>query len=173
MPPYALPANKTQSGIKSRSSPKGGGANFNEIRFEDKKGAEQLYIHAEKNQDIVVENDETHCGRQRPQEDDRQRRDDRRGQQPHRDGRQRRDDHDQREPHGGVSANETITIGGDRIESVAGNETIDIDGNRTETVRATRASSIERQPGPHRGGNQTIAVSGSRDDTVTGSLSQP
>jgi type VI secretion system secreted protein VgrG len=59
MPPYGLPANATQSGIKSRSSKGGGEANFNEIRFEDKKGEEQVYIHAEKNQDIVVEHDET------------------------------------------------------------------------------------------------------------------
>jgi type VI secretion system secreted protein VgrG len=59
MPPYELPANKTQSGIKSRSTKGGSGANFNEIRFEDMKGEEQVYIHAEKNQDNVVENDET------------------------------------------------------------------------------------------------------------------
>src|SRR5690606_9180444 len=58
--PYDLPANATQSGIKSRSSKGGSPANFNEIRMEDKKGAEQLYIHAERNQDIVVENDESH-----------------------------------------------------------------------------------------------------------------
>ncbi|PTU76587.1 type VI secretion system tip protein TssI/VgrG, partial [Pseudomonas mangrovi] len=58
--PYELPANATQSGIKSRSSKGGTPANFNEIRMEDKKGAEQLYIHAERNQDIVVENDESH-----------------------------------------------------------------------------------------------------------------
>jgi uncharacterized protein involved in type VI secretion and phage assembly len=47
MPPYALPANMTQTGIKTRSTKGGGVANFNEIRFEDKKGAEQVYIHAE------------------------------------------------------------------------------------------------------------------------------
>ncbi|WP_226503950.1 type VI secretion system tip protein VgrG [Pseudomonas sp. MWU16-30317] len=58
--PYDLPANATQSGTKSRSSKGGTPANFNEIRMEDKKGAEQLFIHAEKNQDIEVENDETH-----------------------------------------------------------------------------------------------------------------
>lgn len=58
--PYALPANATQSGTKSRSSKGGTPANFNEIRMEDKKGAEQLYIHAERNQDIVVEVDESH-----------------------------------------------------------------------------------------------------------------
>ncbi|ESZ85321.1 type VI secretion protein ImpA [Pseudomonas aeruginosa DHS29] len=55
--PYELPANATQSGTKSRSSKGGTPANFNEIRMEDKKGAEQLYIHAERNQDNLVEND--------------------------------------------------------------------------------------------------------------------
>lgn len=59
MPPYDLPGNKTQSGVKSRSSKSGTDANFNEIRFEDLKGEEQVYVHAEKNQDNVVENDET------------------------------------------------------------------------------------------------------------------
>ena len=58
MPPYSLPDEKTKSTLKSNSSKGGGG--FNEIRFEDKKGSEQLFIHAEKNQDIEVENDETH-----------------------------------------------------------------------------------------------------------------
>jgi type VI secretion system secreted protein VgrG len=59
--PYDLPVNATQSGMKSRSSKGGTPANFNEIRMEDKKGAEQLYIHAERNQDIVVEVDESHA----------------------------------------------------------------------------------------------------------------
>ena len=89
MPPYALPANATQTGIKSRSSKGGGAANFNEIRFEDKKGSEQVFIHAEKNQDIEVENDETHWVGHDRTEDDRPRRDHRREEQPHRDGRRR------------------------------------------------------------------------------------
>jgi type VI secretion system secreted protein VgrG len=55
MPPYPLPNDKTKSGIKSDSSLGGGG--FNEIRFEDKKGEEQLFFHAEKNHDIRVKND--------------------------------------------------------------------------------------------------------------------
>ena len=59
MPPYDLDANKTQSGIKSRSSKGGSAENFNEIRFEDKKGEEELYIHAEKNFTRIVENDDT------------------------------------------------------------------------------------------------------------------
>lgn len=54
-PPYALPAEKTKSTLKSNSSK--GSQGFNEIRMEDKKGSEQLFIHAEKNQDIRVKND--------------------------------------------------------------------------------------------------------------------
>ena len=59
MPPYELPANATQSGVKSRSSKQGTADNFNELRFEDKKGSEEVYIHAEKDQKNVVENNET------------------------------------------------------------------------------------------------------------------
>lgn len=58
-PPYELPANKTQSGMKSRSSKTGTGENFNELRFEDKKDNEQVYFHAEKDFDRVVENNDT------------------------------------------------------------------------------------------------------------------
>jgi type VI secretion system secreted protein VgrG len=55
MPPYALPAEKTKSTLKSLSSK--GGEGFNEIRFEDKKGDEQIFTHAEKDTDTRVKND--------------------------------------------------------------------------------------------------------------------
>ena len=58
-PPYDLPANKTQSGIKTRSTPNGTAENFNEIRFEDKKGSEEINIHAERNLSTSVEADES------------------------------------------------------------------------------------------------------------------
>jgi type VI secretion system secreted protein VgrG len=57
MPPYDLPANKTQSGIHSRSSL--GGSGFNEIRFEDKKSQEEIFVHAQKDLNTVVEEKET------------------------------------------------------------------------------------------------------------------
>ncbi len=57
MPPYQLPGNKTKSTIKSNSSKGGGG--FNEIRFEDLKGSEEIYIHGQKDENIVIENDKT------------------------------------------------------------------------------------------------------------------
>ncbi len=59
MPPYALPDNATQSGTKSRSSKGGDGTSFNELRFEDKKGQEEVYFHAEKDFNRVVENNDT------------------------------------------------------------------------------------------------------------------
>jgi type VI secretion system secreted protein VgrG len=55
MPPYPLPAQQTKSTLKSNSSK--GGNGFNEIRFEDKKGSEQIFIHGEMNQDIRIKND--------------------------------------------------------------------------------------------------------------------
>jgi type VI secretion system secreted protein VgrG len=57
MPPYALPDNATRSGFKSHSSKEGTAENFNEIRFEDKKGSEEIYLHAEKDLTILVEHD--------------------------------------------------------------------------------------------------------------------
>jgi type VI secretion system secreted protein VgrG len=59
MPPYTLPDNSTQSGIKTRSSKGGSGSNANEIRFEDLSGSEDLLIHAEKDMHTEVEHDDT------------------------------------------------------------------------------------------------------------------
>jgi len=58
MPPYKLPDEKTKSTVKTRSSKQGTSDNYNEIRFEDKKGSEQIFINAEKDMDTRVENDD-------------------------------------------------------------------------------------------------------------------
>ncbi len=55
MPPYTLPDNQHLTTIKTNSSKGGGG--FNELRFDDKKGSEQLFMHAERNMDVRVKND--------------------------------------------------------------------------------------------------------------------
>src|SRR6185436_10045496 len=114
--PWDLPANATQSGILTRSSKGGGYGNANAIRFEDKAGSEQLWIDAEKNQDIEVEKDETHWV-----------------------GHDRKKTIDKEETitiHGGrtvtVDKEESITIHGGRTEKVDKNESITIDGGRTE-----------------------------------------
>ncbi|WP_239366658.1 type VI secretion system Vgr family protein [Snodgrassella communis] len=59
MPAWGLPANKTQSGMFSHSIG-GGPNNANALRFEDKPGQEELWLHAEKDQRIEVNNDESH-----------------------------------------------------------------------------------------------------------------
>lgn len=58
-PIYPLPAEKTKLGFKSRSSLKGGAADFNEFTFDDKKGQEMVLLHAQKDMQNVVENDQT------------------------------------------------------------------------------------------------------------------
>ena len=152
MPPYDLPANKTQSGMKSRSSLGGGAANFNEIRFEDKKGSEQLFIHAEKNQDIEVENDETHwVGHDRAKTIDHD--------------ETTHVKHDRTET---VDNNETITIGNNRSEFVGANETITISSNRTKAVNGSEASTVAMQRTHNVGVNETISVGGAQEVSVGG-----
>jgi type VI secretion system secreted protein VgrG len=55
--PYGLPDNKTRSTIKTNSSTGGGG--FNEIRFEDKAGSEEVFFQAQKDYNKTVKNNET------------------------------------------------------------------------------------------------------------------
>jgi type VI secretion system secreted protein VgrG len=55
--PYALPTDQTKSTIKTNTSK--GGAGFNEIRFEDKKDSEEIFVHAQKDMNIKIEHDRT------------------------------------------------------------------------------------------------------------------
>ncbi len=62
--PYDLPANKTRTVFKTLSSPGGGG--YNELRIEDRKGAERIYIHAQRDWDENIEHDQKiHVGHER------------------------------------------------------------------------------------------------------------
>jgi len=54
--PYDLPANKTRTLFKTLSSPGGGG--YNELRIEDRQGAEQIYVHAQRDWDENIEHDQ-------------------------------------------------------------------------------------------------------------------
>jgi type VI secretion system secreted protein VgrG len=150
MPPYDLPGNKTQSGITTRSTLDGTPANANQIRFEDKKGSEQLHIHAEKNQDIEVENDETHwVGHDRKKTVDN-------------------DEttlvkHDRTET---VNNNETITIGVNRTEKVGANETITIGANRKISVGSSETASVALQRTHNVGVNETISVGAAQEVTI-------
>ena len=162
--PYDLPANKTQSGIKSRSSMDGTGANFNEIRFEDLKGEEQVYIHAELDQDNHVEHDETTFV-----------------------GNDRTEDviHDEKITIGHdrtelVKHNEDITIGNNRTEKVGVNETINIGSNRsvtigsnkTETIALNKAETIGIAKALTIGAGYQASIGAAMNETVGGLKSQ-
>jgi len=150
MPPYDLPANKTQSGMKSRSSMGGGAANFNEIRMEDKAGSEQLFIHAEKNQDIEVEKDETHwVGQDRKKTIDRDettlvKRD-----------RTETVDHD-----------ETILIKHDRIETVDHDQLMLVKHDDTKTVNNDLTQNVGRHRSRTVGGDESIRIGKMKSETV-------
>lgn len=154
--PYDLPANATQSGIKSRSSKGGKAANFNEIRMEDKKGSEHIYIHAEKDQNNIVENDETtHVGHNRTEHIGND--------------ENITIDHDREES---VGNNESISIGVDRTEAVGGNDTVTIGRNRTERVHVNKLEAIGAAKELAVAGEYKLGVGGDHSIDVGGDQSE-
>jgi type VI secretion system secreted protein VgrG len=166
MPPYDLPSNMTQAGVLTRSTKGGSAANANWIRFEDKKGAEQLFIHAEKNQDIEVENDETHfVGHDRRKTIDN----DETTLVKH--DRSATINNDETVGVDGnrtetVGKEESITISGGRSESVSKDETIAIGGNRTETVGKDETVDISANRTVNIGKNESLTVAENRQTKV-------
>jgi type VI secretion system secreted protein VgrG len=154
--PYDLPANKTQSGVKSRSSKGGTPDNFNEIRFEDKKGSEEVYIHAEKDQNNVVENNETtHVGVNRTENVGND--------ETITIGNNRTET---------VGVNETISIGNNRTESVGANESVTIAISRTRLVGANDNITVGAAQQITVGGAQATIVGADQSNTVGGDLSE-
>ena len=150
MPPWGLPDNKTQSGVLTRSTTGGSGANANALRFEDKKGEEQVWLHAEKNQDIEVENDETHwVGHDRKKTIDND--------------ETTHVKHDRTET---VDNNETITIHANRTETVDKEETITIHGGRTETVDKEESITIHGGRTEKVDKDESITIDGGRTEMV-------
>ena len=132
LPPYELPVNKTRTTWKSDSHKAEG---FNELRFEDEGGQEEVFINAQKDETINVNNDknqtvghdETHSiGNDHT----------------HSVG------HDQtwnvdNDQTGTVGNNQTLTVENDRTVTVNNNESYTIASNFTRTVNATRTDTTE------------------------------
>ncbi len=141
-PPYPLPDNKTQSGIRSRSSLQGTGENFNELRFEDKKGAELLLLHAEKDQTIEVENDEQHSvGHDRTKSV--------KNDETTSIGKDRTES---------VGGKESVTVSKDRTKTVQGSETIDIGKDYAKSISGSRTLSVTK--------DESTTVNGGRTEQV-------
>ncbi len=142
-PPYALPAEKTKSTIKSNSSLGGGG--FNELRFEDKAGSEEVFQHAQKNLDeVVLDNHTTDVGAHQSNEVD----------------------HDQTQH---VVGNQEETIKTTQNLDVGGNRTVIVHGGFEETVKGSQTRTVKQGSTETIAGGETHKVlDGGQLEVVTG-----
>lgn len=152
MPPYALAANKTQTGFKTRSSKGGGADNYNELVFEDLKDSEFVRMHSEKDYFLTVENDATiSIG-------------------------------ETKKNPGSVTTTiyqdrtETIKEGNLSLTVAKGNEVRDIKTDRTEKigqhatqeVKGNKKTDVTGNYDGSTGGNSKAAVTGNAETSVTG-----
>jgi type VI secretion system secreted protein VgrG len=139
-PPYGLPTNSTQTGLKSRSSPGGGG--FNEIRLEDKAGSEHMYVQAQKDRTTLTKNDDSQeVGHDRT----------------------RKVTNDESVT---VGANQKIDVVADRTRTVGANESITVTSNRTKDIGADETVTIGGGYSQTVSGSRTRMVSGAETVTV-------
>ena len=145
-PPYTLPDDRTKSTIKSNSSLGGGG--FNEFRFEDSAGNEEIYLHAQKDlNETVLHDHTTDVG------------------------------NDQTDTVGNdqtitVQRDQTITVNRNVTETIQGAETRTVTGDVTETFQASETLNLTGDQTHTIGGSVTRTVTGSVTDTITGTLDQ-
>lgn len=124
MPPYALPSEKTKSTIKSNSSTGGGGSN--EIRFEDGKGSEEIYLHGQKDWTIAIENDKN----QTVGHDETM---------AVTNNRTKSVGVDQSET---IGSNKTIKVGSNHTEAIGANKSLSVGGSHTETISGAEAITV-------------------------------
>jgi type VI secretion system secreted protein VgrG len=133
MPVYPLPEHKTRALWRTKTYKRDAGVKWdaaadletgmpgaNEVRFEDKTGEEELFLHAEKDMNTRIRHCETHkvgknadvfIGKNRTEE---------------------------------VCDDETITIGRDRVETVKGTETVTVVGDRKVAIQSTDALDVSK-----------------------------
>jgi type VI secretion system secreted protein VgrG len=139
-PPTGLPSAGMVSGMKSNSTPGGGGDNT--IMLDDTKGKEKVTIHGQYNMDTAVGNDQSNTiGNNRTTSvgvNDSE----------------------------SVGADQSINIGGSRTESVSGTETITIGGHRTETVNGGETVTVSGGRSHTVNGVQTTTISAAEVHSV-------
>ncbi len=147
MPPYTLPDYQTRSTYKSRSSKGGGSSNYNEMRFEDLKGQEQIFMNAEKDMDLRVENDSREfIGANR---------------------------HlivttNQQEL---VNTDKHLHVKGNHFEKIEGNMSLQVGGNQMESVAGDKSLNLTGDQKESVTGNVSLSVTGNQNESVTGSVS--
>jgi len=147
-------SSKTQSGIKTRSTKNATSENYNELRFEDKKGDEQIYIHAEKNMDARIENDETLTV-----DNDRTKTIKHDENSTIENDRNKSVNNNQTEK---IKVDKTITVGGNHQETVKSNMTIHVDKDLKESVSGVYTENVTKDYSLHA---KTITMDA--DDKIT------
>ncbi|MGF6349629.1 type VI secretion system Vgr family protein [Variovorax sp. W2I14] len=157
--PYKSP---TQSGFKTRSTPGGGPANYNEIMFEDKKGEENINIHAEldmsrsverddstkvdRDQSVVVKRDQTTT--------------------VVRDRKLTVENNDTTE----IQQFQKLTVGKNQDNHVVGFQTTKVDADHALLVKGHHKIHADGNRTDSTGGNETRSVTGTQTITVQGGV---
>ena len=150
MPPWELPDHRTQSGILSRSTPGGECQHANALRFEDRKGEEEVWLHAEKDQLMEVEHDERHqVGHDRTKavgHDETV-----------------RVEHDRVET---VGNDETVTVDGHQRLTVGKTQTLSVGRTKLETVALASTELVGAARTLSVGGAYAVTVGAAKNEAV-------
>ncbi|MBC3453003.1 type VI secretion system tip protein VgrG [Pseudomonas mosselii] len=142
-PPYELPKHRTRMTIKSKTHK---GQGFNELRFEDELGQEEVFIHAQRDQNNVVKHDETT-----------------------RVGNDRREEvgHDEVLD---VANNRRETIGNDDQVTIGHDALLDIGHSQTITIAQDRTVRVGNHRFDSTAANHSVSVGGHMQQTIEGYL---
>ncbi|WP_286892076.1 type VI secretion system Vgr family protein [Achromobacter sp. UBA2119] len=149
LPPYELPRHKTRMTIKSKTHK---GEGFNELRFEDEKDQEEIYVHAQKDQNIHVNNDEsTFVGHDRSEQVEN-------------------DEtitigHDRKET---VGNDEQVTVGQDRRHDIGRDDFLTVGRNRTIYTTKDRTEEVGNNRRDKTAANHWVRIGGHQEHTVEG-----
>ncbi len=162
--PYELPANQTRSTFMSRSSKGGSASNYNEVRFEDKKGSEQIFINAEKDMDHRVENDSReYIGNNR-----------------HLIVNSSQFELVNTDKHGHVKgkhnekieSDKSLQVGGNCMESIAASHSVNIGADRKESVGGNDSRAVTGDVKERVGGAMSLTVTGAQNESIVSDFSR-
>lgn len=146
LPLYEQPFSKTVSAMRTRSYPRDTGSN--ELRFEDRKAREEIYLHGQKDWTIGIENDKNQTV-------------------GHDETMQVGNNRTKR-----VGVNQDVTVGRNHSESIGDNKRVSIGLNRTETVAINTAETVGAAKELTIGGLYQISVGGALNETVIGAKTE-
>lgn len=152
--PYSLPANKTRTSWQTATTP--GDGSSNEIRFEDKKGSEEMFVNASKDMSVTIgDNSQIKVG----------------ANHTHKVGVNQEIDIDSNSM-SGVTGDQTVTIGAMESLTVTGNRQTGIAGSDSQTVGAARIASLSSGKKCDADGGRTLSVGAAMLEVAAMSVSR-